>query len=207
MINLLATGRPYFMRLTLSIILGVLLLQGAAFYLYGHERMVQTAETFAMGVAERAYAIDSILKEQPELLDYFQSPFFRLTRIDTLPDVPRRLWPHNDEIAQAVHTHLISLGLVDTEQVRIWYVARRGPSYLHLVFPSVKGDFLQVIADTKVTSFPHSFAVTAWMTSLALLIIVVVLVTTRRLTRHLPGFVNAAERLGNRIKLLALCVI
>ena len=87
MINLLATGRPYFMKLALSIILGVLLLQGAAFYLYGHERMVQTAETFAMGVAERAHAIDSILKEQPELgesqIDFSIAEEYRAVRSPT----------------------------------------------------------------------------------------------------------------------------
>lgn len=191
------SGRSLFSRIALAVVCGFLLLHLTSYYFYGHERMVENARTFAMGVAGRAYALDSLLAAQPELLDLMQSDSFQIRRTDVVPEIARRQWPHNDEIIEPVRVHLADLGMANAEDVQLWYLVHRGPPRLLLLLPSIKGGFLEIVSKTHVTAFGYGSMVGVSMTLLLVIALLVVLLILRRLSKQLGRFVIAAEQLGN----------
>lgn len=193
----MSTGGSVFARLALVFTVGLLGLHVAGYYFYGHERMVDTARTFAVSVAARGYALDQLLHEQPELLPVVQSDTFRIRRVAANTAVPSRDWPHNEEVVGAVHEHLSGLGMPHAKTTRLWFVLRDGPPRLHLILPSVAGGYLDIVAVSPVASLRYGSAGGVMMSLLLLIAIGVVLLLLRRLTRQLGRFVAAAEGLGS----------
>ncbi len=188
-------GSPLFARIVWVVVGGFVILHLSGVYFYGHERMVANARTFAIGTAERGYALDELLGAQPELLPLLQYEGFQLARVADVPVGERRDWPHNNEVIDAVRTRLTELGLPRADEVDLWYAVRRGPPRLQLYLPSRQGGWLEIVARTHVTQSSAS-RVGAFMTFLLFLVIGIVLFVTRRSSRQLGRFVTAAENLG-----------
>ena len=190
-------GRSLFVRIALGLVATFLVIHIAGYYIYGHERMVANARTFAMSVANRAYALDNLLAQQPELLPVLQSPGFKIRRVAAMPLAERvRDWPHNDEVIDNVQRHMQALGMANAEDIRLWFLVRNGPPRLRLLLPSVNGDVLDVEARTEMNVLGYGSMVGFTMSVVLLLAVAVALLFTRRLTRQLGRFVLAAERLG-----------
>ena len=184
-----------FGRIVWVVIAGLVLLHVGGVYFYGHERMVESARTFAIGAAERGYALDALLATQPELLPLLQYPGFELARVARIPDGDRRDWPHNDEVITDVRARLVELGLPRAEELDLWYAIRRGPPRLQLYLPSRAGGWLEITARTHVTRGRFSMGGVT-MTLLLIAIVLVILFVMRRSSRQLSRFVAAAETLG-----------
>lgn len=196
MINRWASG-GLFARITWIVVCGFLLLHVAGYFFYGHERMVGNARTFAMGVAERGLALDAVLSEQPDLIPHFQSPVFQVARVVQAPPPPARRWPHNDEIVSVVRRHLADLGMTGPDRAEVYYTSRPGEPRLLLVLPSAGGGFLQITALTRLPEVGYGSPVGAAMSLVLLLLVASVLWVSRRQTRQLARFVEAAETLGH----------
>ena len=133
-----AAGSSLFLRVSLAFVLALLVLHLAGYYFYGHERMVDTARTFAVSAAARAYALDELLAEQPQLLPLIQNDSFSIRRVPAPPATVKPDWPHNLEVIEAVHRHLQDLGMPEADATELWFELRNSPPRLRLLLPSVE---------------------------------------------------------------------
>ena len=183
-----------FGRVAFGIVSGFLLLHALTLVYFGHERMVAEAGVFAASTAERALTIAAAARSQPDLLALLSTPSFALSIEETALERPRRVWPHSDEIGEVLLGKLEELDFQGAGQVRFWYVDNRRETWLVLQLPVPEG-WLTVRAEGP-NARGNTVAATFWMTSLAALILLIVLATTRRYTRVLPELADAAEQIG-----------
>ena len=94
------------------------------------------------------------------------------------------------------------LGFARTEDVRFWYVNERRETWLVLQLPMSQGLLTVRAEGPRVRG--HTVVATFWMTSLAGLILLIVLAATRRYTRVLPELADAAEQIGRTAEPKAL---
>lgn len=191
-----------FGRLAFGIIAGFLLLHALTLLYFGHERVVAEAGVFAASTAERALTIAEAAEAQPEILALLSTPSFVLSLQQAQLEKPRRVWPHSDEVGAVLLGKLEALGFEGAERVRFWYVDNRRETWFVLQLPMAEG-WLTVRAQGPDVR-GHTVAATFWMTSLALLILLIVLAATRRYTRVLPELADAAERIGRTAEPKAL---
>ena len=191
-----------FGRVAFGIVSGFLLLHALTLVYFGHERMVAEAGIFAASTAERALAIAAAAKSQPDLLSLLSTPSFALSIEEEALERPRRVWPHSDEIGTVLLGKLDELHFQGAEQVRFWYVDHRRETWLVLQLPMPEG-WLTVRAEGP-DARAHTVAATFWMTSLAGLILLIVLAATRRYTRVLPELADTAEQVGRAAEPKAL---
>lgn len=189
-------GRSWFGRIGWLIVIAMLSMHIAGFYFYGHDRLVASARTFAIGLAERTYELDRLIAEQPKVLEVVQTPGFELRRVPSSADVGRTTWPHLDEIVGPVRDHLKSLGLNDSEQVRVSYSVRHGPGRMQILIPSRGGEYLLASSIVLPNFEARSSSSGAFMSLILLTIILIVLWVTRRQAVQLNRFVSAAEALS-----------
>ena len=192
-------GASLFWRLSLVLFAALLLLHLGAFYFYGHERMLKTAQTFAEGVVERTVSLDPLLARQPELLKHFDSPTFRLRYVAAAPTLERRIWPHNEDMRAVVTARLIALGVPDPERVAVAFTRgrRSEPPAFHFAMPSARGGYLYAEAFTSIPGQGYG-SPAGWMTSFLFLLLLVVLIwASRRGTRQLEALVHGAQALGH----------
>ena len=191
-----------FGRVAFGIIAGFLLLHALTLVYFGHERMVAEAGVFAASTAERALTIAEVASAQPEILKLLATPAFELSVEQEALEKPPRVWPHSDEVGAVLLAKLDELGVEHSEQVRFWYVNERRETWLVLQLPMPDG-WLTVRAEGPDVR-GHTVVATFWMTSLAVLILLIVLAATRRYTRVLPELADAAERIGRTAEPKAL---
>ena len=194
-----ARGHPLFWRIAGAIIVVFAVLHIAGYWMYGHDRLLQNAQTFATSVAARAATLDTVLTEHPELLDALQSQQLQLGYADA-PIAPksRHDWPHTEEIVDAVHTELATLGY-DPNDIRVWFTTGRGGPRLWLALPAKRGGFFNVRAEASNTALRRSSPASWSMSFLALLLVAALLYVTRRITAPMGRFADAAEHLGTTL--------
>lgn len=183
-----------FGRVAFGFVAGFLLLHALTLVYFGHERVVAEAGVFAASTAERALTIADAAEAQPDILALLSTPSFELSLERELLEKPRRVWPHTDEVGTVLRDRLEALGFPFSAEVRFWYLDERRKTWLILQLPMAEG-WLRVRAvgpDVR----GHTVVATFWMTSLAVLILLIVLAATRRYTRVLPDLADAAEGVG-----------
>lgn len=183
-----------FGRLAFGIIAGFLLLHALTLVYFGHERMVAQAGVFAATTAERALTIADAAQSQPDILALLSTPSFELSIEREVRETPRRVWPHTNEVGAALQAKLRELSFEGVDEVRFWYVDERRETWLLLQLPMAEGWLTVRAAGLDVRG--HTVVATFWMTSLAALILLIVLAATRRYTRVLPELADAAEQIG-----------
>ncbi len=172
---------------------------GAAFY-YGHERLVDRVGVFAGSVADRAVALETYHRTHPDVLALISDPRFRVAVSTGSPGTKTaaqsHVWPHSREIATAVRAHatLNYPHLADRIHTRV-LMPRRGPPALDMHVPTTNGQWLHVQAPLPPSYARRAFG-PVWMVMLAGMIWLGVWWGMRRITRHLPRFVDGVERLG-----------
>ena len=184
-----------FTRLAVGITVGFVLLHLGLHFFYAHERMVANALTFAKSTFDRSLAVAELQLTHPDIVARLTGPEFSLESIDTPLVVPRRPWPHSDEVRDGLFAYLDAIGFVGAADVRLWFGGGRGPPRLVMQIP-IQHRWLKVEARTTTTSWGHSMAGVFWTTMIAVMVWLGVLWATRRVTRHLPRFAVAAENLG-----------
>ncbi len=191
-----------FGRLAFGIIAGFLLLHALTLVYFGHERMVAEAGVFAASTAERALTIADAAQSQPDILALLSTPSFQLSMESEALQKPRRVWPHTDEVGAVLQRKLAELDFKGADDVRFWYVNQRRDTWLLLQLPRAEGWLTVRAAGPDVRG--HTVVATFWMTSLAVLILLIVLAATRRYTRVLPELADAAEQIGRAAEPKAL---
>lgn len=189
-------GLGVFGRLAIAIVVGIVVLQGVLSTYYWHQETLSTARAFAASTAERALQLAQVGAAHPDLLAHLQSPAFRLETAAAPPAAPRRSWPHTAEIRAEVVQHLRDAGYPQADRLRLFFESGRGhPPVLVLGLPQEPG-WLVVRAEISPRVWGHRGVGLFLTTLLGLAVLAAVLLGTRRVTRHLPGFVAAAEALG-----------
>ncbi len=191
-----------FGRVAFGIIAGFVLLHALTLVYFGHERMVAEAGVFAASTAERALTIAEAARSQPDILAMLSTPSFELSITDQPLEQPRRVWPHSDEVGVVLLGKLEELGFEEPERVLFWYVNNRRDIWFVLQLPVADGWLIVRALGPEARA--QGFAATLWMTSLAVLILLIVLAATRRYTRVLPELADAAERIGRTAEPKAL---
>ncbi len=185
-------ARSLFTRFALLVAAALLVLHGVWFYHAGHDQLVGSARTAAMGLAARTWELDQQLLAAPELLPLLQTPGYRLERVTRaeLPGPSR--WPHDDEVIAAVREHLATLGLAETEGVRVAYLPGRGVPRMQVLLPSAAGGFLLATGNIRLAERARG----VFMSLTIFTVLVLVLWFARRQSRQLRRFVSAAEALA-----------
>lgn len=169
--------------------------------LYGaraaHDRLLSNAEVFALGAIERAQTLAEVVQYDPALLERLSTEDFSVAVATTLPREPIHGWKHSAEVEQAVR---LLQARSDSEIAGLWFESdsegpRRHQPRLVIVLP--QGDrWLQVSAVMRMDRWRNPPAGALGTAALALLIFGAALWGTRRVTRFLPRFADAAERVG-----------
>lgn len=160
---------------------------------YGHERMLARAETFALSTLDRALVYRDLDAATRQSLDRFTGEEFR-TVFAGVPATPSGdLWRHNSEVQSAVASSLATRADLTLGSTRVAYYYRGRQAWLSLSVPTRDGRWLLVDVRTDATRFEANGA---WTSTMTVLIIAVVLLMTRRLTRYLGTFADAAEAIG-----------
>ena len=189
------SGGSMFGRIAWIVVTGFLLIHAIGYYFYGHERMVDTASTYAVSVAQRSFEVGELLQKQPELLPHLNTQDYQIKLSPEAAPQTSNRWPHSGEVEAAVKTRLVALGMTDLSAVRMAYVGGRVPRF-ELTIPAQKGGFLQVVARTNAIGRGYGSPASFSTSVLLLLVIAAVLFTTRRTTRQLERVVYAATALG-----------
>lgn len=171
--------------------------------LYGaraaHDRLLSNAEVFALGAIERAQTLAEVVQYDPALLERLSTDDFRVAVAPALPRKPAEGWQHSAEVEQAVRQLLARSGS-DLAIAGLWFESKReGPRRRlpRLVIVLPQGDrWLQVSVLMRMDGWRNPPAGALGTAVFALLIFGAVLWGTRRVTRFLPRFADAAERLG-----------
>jgi signal transduction histidine kinase len=186
-----------FQGVTFAIVAGFLALHVGSYLYYSHERMVDSARTFARSVAERSYSLVRHVDAHPDLVDLIQDDDFTLALRDAPLPAPHREWPHSAEIRAGVVAQLTALGAANADALSVWFTTRPDRGRLVLQYP-YGGRWVSVSARTDVAQWGHDVAVVAWTTLFVLLVCALVLWAIRRVTRYLPGFADAAQAVGQQ---------
>ncbi len=196
-----------FARLAWGIGLGFLLLHGVFDINRRHDALITEVAGFTISAIDRARLLQHLALSEPELLSKLSTPDFRLS----LQDSPRleqglgRRWRHGAQVRALVEPYLRSID-VDPTSVSMAFLMHHGQPTLVLSLPYLAEKQeswtpAQQWLVNEVTVGPRPFQrrYNAFMstTLLGLIILGLVLWATRRITRFLPGFVEAAESLGN----------
>jgi signal transduction histidine kinase len=187
------TGRSLFHNLAWGIVIGMLVIHVIGTGWYGHERMLDRAVTFAHSTIDRALVYRDLDETTRATLGRFSGEDFR-TRISPVrEDVPGDPWRHNSEVQDSVGAALGMENSTTATNTVVEYYHEGRQGWLRLSIPTYDGRWLLVDVRTDATRFG---AIGIWTSTLTLLIIVAVLLLTRRLTRYLGSFARAAEGIG-----------
>jgi signal transduction histidine kinase len=190
-----------FARVAWIIVAGFLAMELIAYAVRMHDESVSNAGAYAVSVIDRAVALDRLLgsaspEEQQRLLAAASAPDFEVTLNSTAPALPEPTWRHADEIAAGLAEHLDTIGAT---RVRVGLSSKAGVT---VIVPRQTHDYL-IVRASGAGFAPR--ARPAFVGTLTTLIVVgLVLWATRRSTRHLPRFAEAAEALGRSVDAPAL---
>lgn len=210
------SGRT-FARIAWGIVAGFVCLHVGNLLFYNHEKMVSEADAFAIATVERALSIHTSLSTHPELLEMLQTPLFSLTYSEQPLRTPERVWPHSDEVREAVVAHLrgghegkaVPAGApaaVQTraEGTRLWYTSRPEPPELLVQIPLGDDSWLRIRAGSPGVTQGHTLAAVFGTSILGGLVMLLVLFATRRFSRALPKIAEAADRVGRDSQLVPI---
>lgn len=184
-------------KIAWAVIAGVLALHLGTFFFYAHEQSIAGARTYAKSIAERALTLQRVTDNNPDLLKHLNTPFLTVERAATLPSRNvEAYWPHAEDIRQPVLDHLSALGFSRVDDVQMWILMDRKRPTLTIVLPTDDDQWFSVEAVIDTRTWRSGASAVVWMTILSLVIIGGVLWGTRRITRRLPQFIEAAEQLG-----------
>ena len=192
-----------FTRIALAVFAGVLTLHLGAFFFYAHEQTITGARTFGESLAERAVTLERLTAAEPELLTTISAGSLTVERSVAPPPPPERPWPHEAEIREPVLSRLAELGVVGGR----FHIRARGADMarpvMQLSVPARNGWFT-LEAEANPRAWQSGAGAAAWMSLLSLMILGAVLWGTRRVTRRLPQFIEAAEHLGTEQRVTPL---
>ena len=198
-----------FVKISIGIVVGFVLLHGVSYFYYRHETLIAEAQAFGSSVAERTLALEELARDNAQLIGTLESPVFGIRLLDSAPTAPTGVWPHNEEVKDTVREHLDSLGYARADEVRMWFTGFPGRPQSNRFFfavPTSDGRWLQVRAATNPNIRGRNVIGLIWISCLALGILALVLWATRRVTRYFPQFVHAAEQVGRQAQLQPLPV-
>jgi len=186
-------GRPLFANLAWGIVVGMLVIHAASTAFYGHERMLARAQTFAVSAVDRGLVYLDLDARTGEIVASLGGDEFRTSLASEPRRIPERAWPHNEEVQVAVDAMLADRNVVDRERFAYGFVQNGRVGHFLLSMPTAEGRWMVVDAKTDPMRFGFG---ALWTTILTLVILGIVLASTRQLTRYLPQFVEAAESIG-----------
>lgn len=165
-----------------------------------HDQLLSNAEVFALGTIERAQTLAEVAEDDSALLQRLSTPEFAVSLSTERPQPVLPRWEHSDEVAAAVGA-LLEAQRSPLRIADLWFeppqrdAGRRSLPRLVMVLPR-EGRWLTVRADLRLASWRGSPAGMLGTTLFALVIFAAVLWGTRRVTRFLPRFADAADRIG-----------
>ena len=187
-----------FGRVAFWIGLGFLLLLVLIVGLHMRERVVSDSASFAVSVIDRTLLMSRLTQTDPALLRRLSDSALRVRLSDSPPAMSDRRdrWGRSTDIRRLVDRHLRSLG-IEPQDVMLRFYIERGVPRLTLVLPH-QGTAMWLIADARAprTSAQRHSAGLFGTLFLAAFVFAGVLWGTRRVTRHLPKLVDAAEQIG-----------
>jgi signal transduction histidine kinase len=190
-----------FARIAWIIVAGFIALELIAHLVLMHDQTLAGARAYAVSVVDRALALDKLLvhasgEEQKRLIAAASGRDFQAAIRTAPPAMPAATWRHSDEIATDIAAHLQQ---VEAPGVRVAFSAEPA---LTVVVPRASGDYLVVRAGGLGLAAQTRPAFVGILTTV--LVVGLVLWGTRRSTRHLPRFAEAAEALGRNVAAPAL---
>lgn len=198
------TVRP-FARVAWGIVAGFVFLHVVSLLFYNHEKMVSEADAFARATVERALSIHANLQTHPELLELLQTPLFSLTYTREPLESPERIWPHSDEVREAVVALLRGGNYgARAEATRLWYSSRPDAPWLVVQIQLEEDNWLRIRAGSPGVTQGHTLAAVFWMSLFGGIVLLAVLLATRRFSRALPRIAEAADRIGRDSRLLPI---
>lgn len=186
-------GRPLFVHLTWGIVVGVLVIHAVTTAYSSHERMLDRAETFARSTIDRALVFRDLDVRTGQLVAALGGDEFRVSFGNQPRSVAERFWSHNDEIHDVIASMLAERNVVDRDRFVYGFVIDGQVDRFILSLPARDGQWL--IIDARTDALRGGFRAFG-TTVLTLIILGIVLLATRRLTRYLPQFVDAVELMG-----------
>jgi signal transduction histidine kinase len=188
-----SSGRPLFVNLAWGIVVGVLVIHAATTAYSSHERMLDRAQTFAQSTVDRALVYRDLDARTGQLVAALGGDEFRASFASQPRPVTELSWPHNDEIHAVIESMLAARNVADRDRFLYGFVMDGKAGHFLLSLPTRDGQWL--IIDAKTDALRAGFGAFG-TTVLTLIILGIVLLATRRLTRYLPQFVDAAESMG-----------
>ncbi len=189
----MSSGRPLFANLAWGIVVGMLVIHAASTAYYGHERMLARAQTFAVGAVDRGLVYRDLDARTGEIIASLGGDEFRTSLASEPRPIPERAWPHNEEVRVVVEAMLAARNVADRERFVYGFVQDGRAGHFLLSMPAADGRWLVIDAKTDTMRFGFG---ALWITILTGVILAIVLASTRKLTRYLPQFVEAAESIG-----------
>lgn len=190
-------GRSLFASLALWIGVGFLALQISSFIFWGHERMLARAQTFAETAADRTLALVDITAGDIATLNRIIGSEFHIAWADAPVAIPTEPWGHNSEVHALVVERLRAQGFERADEVQVAFTAERRSrdATFHIQLP-VGERWLHTSARTDVTRFGQDLASGVFMLLTLIIVVLAVLIATRRVTRYFATLADAADRLG-----------
>ncbi len=155
--------------------------------------MLDRAQTFAQSTVDRALVYRDLDARTGQLVASLGGDEFRASFASEPHPVTGLSWSHNDEIDAVIGSMLAARNIVDRERFLYGFILEGKIGHFLLSLPTRDGRWL--IIDARTDALRSGFGA-LWTTVLTLIILGIVLVATRRLTRYLPQFVEAAESMG-----------
>lgn len=191
-----------FQRIAFALVIAFVVLHVALFWLFGHERMLDRTTEFTVSSIERLISAASALQDDPELLPLLSSRNFSLSISDrdsspgALPDAG---WRHAEEIRRRLAIHLAKDGADNLPTVA--FAMERGDPVMLARMPWQRSSekpqqWLNLLARPTQSDAAGRLRGAAVSTTVVILVLLAVLWATRRITRHLPAFAEAAEQVG-----------
>ncbi len=191
-----------FQRIAVALVIAFLVLHVSLFWLFGHERMLDRTTEFTISSIERLISAGSALKDDPALLPLLSSRNFSLSisaRAASPATLPDAGWRHSDEIRQRISTYLANQGTQITPSIA-FSIERGDPVMLARVpwqsSPEQPVQWLNLVARPAQSGATQRLRGAAVSTTVVIIVLLAVLWATRRITRHLPAFAEAAEQVG-----------
>ena len=189
----MSSGRPLFVNLAWGIVVGVLVIHAVTTAYSSHERMLDRAQTFAQSTIDRALVFRDLDARTGQLVAALGSDEFRASFASHPRPLAEGSWSHNDEVHAVIGSMLAERNVVDRDRFVYGFVIDDKVDRFFLSLPTRDGKWL--IIDARIDALRGGFRVFG-TTVMTLIILGIVLLATRRLTRYLAQFVDAAESMG-----------
>lgn len=205
-----------FARIAIAIVIAFVATHVVLFWHYGRDHLLDRSTEYAINTLERGQQAAVALSADPDLLPLLSSPSFQL-RLVSEPGRERSNWHYTTVVRERVFNHFSQSAPTDSAMLDpatvLDYAERRGqPTMLAWLPITIASEptpqasplrWLEVTASPPRTRQSDRIRSAFGTTTLLLAVLLTLLWATRRFTRHLPRFADAAEALarGERIPL------